>query len=177
MERLIGLYSPVPQSGKTFAATVLTHNGFQPLSFAEPLKHMAVEFMMGLGYTKDQALKLAWTDKEKVLPEIGKTARFILQTLGTEWGRNQIDNDVWITSFRLRAKKFSNVVVDDVRFENEAVAVKEMGGEMWMIRRPSATKNFDHASEGALDNWDGFDHFIDNSGTLKDFREKIDELI
>jgi len=176
MKRLIGLYSPAPRSGKTFAATVLAHKGYQPLSFAEPIKRMAVEFFMSLGYSKEKSLSLAWVDKGTVLPEINASPRFVLQTIGTEWGRSYIADDIWIRCLCARVKEFSRIIVDDVRFENEAKAIKDMGGEMWCIKRPSATHDSSHASEGALDNWDGFDHFIDNSGTLEDFRAKIDEL-
>jgi hypothetical protein len=177
MERLIGLYSPTPRSGKTFAATVLVHKGYQPLSFAEPIKRMAIEFFMSLGYSKEKALSLAWVDKAKVIPEINASSRFVQQTIGTEWGRDYMGDDIWIRCFRKKAKEFSRIVVDDVRFENEAKAIKEMGGEMWFIKRPFISHDFNHASEGALDSWDGFDHFINNSGTLEEFRAKIDNLI
>lgn len=176
MERLIGLYSPAPRSGKTFTATVLAHKGYQPLSFAEPIKRMAVEFFMGLGYSKEEALSLAWVDKAKILPEINASSRFVLQTIGTEWGRNYIAEDIWVRCLCARAQEFSHVVVDDVRFENEAKAIKDMGGEIWFIKRPFMFHDFNHASENALDNWDGFDHFIDNNGTLEEFRLKIDKL-
>jgi hypothetical protein len=177
MERLIGIYSPAPRSGKTFAATVLAHKGYQPLSFAEPIKRMAIEFFVSLGYSKDKAVSLAWVNKGEIIPEINASARFVLQTIGTEWGRNYMAKDIWVTCLCARAQQFSHIVVDDVRFENEAEAIKSMGGEVWCIKRPSATNNFNHVSEGALDDWDGFDHFINNSGTLEEFRSAIDLLV
>jgi hypothetical protein len=177
MERLIGIYSSAPRCGKTFAAAILAHNNFQPLSFAEPIKRMTVEFLESLGYSRDKSISLAWVDKESVVPEIGLSSRYIQQTLGTEWGRTLVDSEIWVTSLKIRAKRFDRIVVDDVRFENEANAIKEMGGEMWFIRRPSVMINSDHASDGALDKWTGFDHFIQNDGTLHEFREKINALI
>ena len=135
---------------------------------------MCVEFYVSLGYTKEKALSLVWVDKAAVLPEINASSRFVLQTLGTEWGRNYIADDIWVRCLRARAEQFDRIVVDDVRFENEAQAIKDMGGEMWMIKRPSVVNDFDHPSEGALDNWDGFDHFISNHGTLEEFRHAID---
>jgi len=176
-KRLIGIYSPAPQSGKTLAATVLTHKGFQPVSFAEPLKRMITEFLMSLGYEKDQALKLAWFNKAAVIQEINASPRYLLQTLGTEWGRNLICEDVWIRAWKARAEKYDQVIVDDVRFENEAEAVKAMGGEMWQIYRPSATYSGLHSSEGSLDKWHGFDRIIENDGTIEEFRAKIDLAI
>ena len=177
MDRLIGLYSPAPGSGKTFAATVLVHKGYQPLSLAEPIKRMAVEFFMSLGYSREKSLSLAWVDKASVLPEINASSRFVLQTIGTEWGRSCMADDIWIRCFCAKAKEFSRVIVDDVRFENEAKAIKDMGGEIWCIKRPFATHDSSHTSEGALDNWDGFDQLIDNSGTIEEFRAKIDKLV
>lgn len=176
-KRLIGIYSPAPQSGKTLTATVLAHQGYQPVSFAEPLKRMITEFLISFGYEKDQAIKLAWVDKAVVIQELNASCRYLLQTLGTQWGRNYVCEDVWIRAWKARATKFDYVIADDVRFPNEAAAVKEMGGEMWKIVRPSAGHDWSHVSEGALDEWDGFDKIIENSGTVEEFRAKIDLAI
>lgn len=175
--RIIGLYSTAPQSGKTFAATVLAHQGFQPVSFAEPLKRMAVTFLHGFGYREDEAAKLVWVDKHKVIPEVGCTVRHLLQTLGTEFGRQCIADDVWIRCWEARVMRHDAIVTDDVRFLNEAQAIKAGGGEMWKIVRPSAVRNTTHASEGGLDDWDGFDVVIQNDGNLEDFRRKIDDAL
>jgi hypothetical protein len=180
MARLIGLYSPAPQSGKTFAANVLTQYGYRSMSFAEPIKRMAAEFIMSFGYTKDQALRFVWADKEKEIAEIKTTARHILQTLGTEWGRKCISNEIWTECMMYRIAsclrdKDCSIVIDDVRFVNEAETIKGMGGEMWMIIRPSATNSTKHESEGGLDKWEHFDHVIINDGTIADMRKKVDE--
>lgn len=175
--RLIGLYSPAPQSGKTFAATVMAHQGFQLVSFAEPLKRMACEFLTHFGYRQDEAIKLVWADKHRLIPEIGITARQLLQRLGTEFGRQQIADDIWIRCWKARVEQHDRVVTDDVRFLNEAEAVKAAGGQMWMIRRPGALHDWQHASEGALDQWDRFDVVIDNDGSLEQFRRQIDKAL
>jgi hypothetical protein len=174
---VVGLYSPAPQSGKTLAANVLAHSGFQPISFAEPLKKMIAEFLVSIGYEKDDAVRLAWVDKAIVLPEINASCRYLLQTIGTQWGRNYVCEDIWIKSWKIRASKFHMVVTDDVRFENEAQAIKEVGGQVWKIVRPSATHDWSHVSEGGLDNWDGFDCIIENTGSIEELRDKIDLAI
>jgi hypothetical protein len=156
---------------------VLTHQGFTRLSFAAPLKRMCIEFLMMLGYSKAAALEYVFTNKEALIPEINQTPRHLMQTLGTEWGRNLIDNDVWLTIFEQTSKEFDKIVVDDVRFPNEAEKIKQMGGEMWKVVRPSASHNGAHSSEGQLDGWNGFDHVIYNDGTLVEFREKVDAVI
>ena len=56
-------------------------------------------------------------------------------------------------------------------------AIKDLGGELWKIVRPSAGHDWSHVSEGALDNCDNFDRIIENTGTLEEFRAKIDLAI
>lgn len=178
MTKLIGLYSPAPRSGKTFAATILAHKGYQPISFAEPIKRMAVEFFMSLGYSKEKSLSLAWVDKSVVLPEINLSVRHVLQTIGTQWGREWISENVWNNCFLAKVNQFSKVVVDDVRFENEVNLIKSIGGKIWLIDRPSVYQEISaHVSDNALANWNNFDHHIINNGTLEEFRLKIDQLI
>jgi hypothetical protein len=180
MAQLIGLYSPAPQSGKTFTASVLEQSGYKAMSFAEPIKKMATELIVSFGYPKEQAVRFVWASKEETIPAIKTTARHILQTLGTEWGRNCIGGEIWLDCMMSRVASHlkesdSKIIIDDVRFQNEAELVKKMGGEMWMIVRPSAQRNTTHESEGALDKWESFDQVIINDGTIADFRAKIDK--
>ena len=45
----------------------------------------------------------------------------LLQLLGTEWGRNTIDENIWVdlVKNKVRASDADFVVIDDARFENE----------------------------------------------------------
>lgn len=179
MNKLIGFYSPAPQSGKSFAANVLAQNEYRLMSFAEPIKRMAVEFFISLGYSRDEAIALAWAHKEKIVPEINATPRHVLQTLGTQWGRDCINQSIWLNcmKYRIEKEKRWGVVIDDVRFQNEAETIKELGGEMWKIIRPSVINKETHISEGGLDDWNGFDRIIENTGTIHEFRAKLDALM
>jgi hypothetical protein len=182
MNRLIGLYSPAPQSGKTFTANALAQQGYRTMSFAEPIKRMAVEFVVSFGYTKEEAARFVLAHKEQKIPAIKTTARHILQTLGTDWGRRHIDSNIWIESMMRRIASClrdedCRIIIDDVRFANEVQLIKSMGGEMWKIIRPSAKSSTNHESEGGLDEYESFDHVIINDGTIAELREKIDHLI
>jgi hypothetical protein len=174
---IIGLYSPAPQSGKTAVANMLAQEGFRALSFASPLKRMACEFLVNLGYGETESTKLVWVDKSFVVPEVGCSVRRILQTLGTEWGREQITDDVWVRCWEAQASRHDRVIADDVRFLNEAQAVKAKGGQMWKVVRPSSTHDGRHISEGGLDDWDRFDAVIQNDGSLSDLRAKVLALL
>jgi hypothetical protein len=47
---------------------------------------------------------------------------------------------------------------------------------MWHIERPDMPREHGHASEGSLDNYDGFDRFITNDGTIDDLISKLREI-
>lgn len=72
------------------------------------------------------------------------TPRFILQTLGTDFGR-RLHPDVWV---RLAFDhKYPKMVISDARFDNEFLATVKNGGELWSIERPGLVHTDMHASE------------------------------
>lgn len=176
MNKLIGLYSNAPRCGKSTVAKYLRdeHN-YVVVPFAKTLKSMLVPFLGGLGYSELEIARLINDDKHTVVPEIGVTVRHLLQTLGTEWGRRSVADDVWLRVWHYSAKRYERVVVDDVRFSNEAELIKAQGGELWLIERPDtdapvfALPNGGavgrHASDGALAGWP-FDRTLVNDGTI-----------
>lgn len=147
--RLVGLIG-AKQSGKSTLATALVNqHGFTRLSMAQPLRNM----LLAMGLAQEDL-----TDpvrKEAPHPLLGgKSPRHALQTLGTEWGRNLIDPDVWIKAMELEIQRRSNdnataaFVIDDIRFPNEAHLIQRLNGQLWRIRRPAAEDSGDlHASE------------------------------
>ena len=47
--------------------------------------------------------------------------------------------------------KTSPMVIDDLRFPNEATMVRELGGEVWLVRRRGfKPSNDNHASEAGI---------------------------
>ena len=104
--------------------------------------------------------------KEDQLPDFpqGMTARVALQTLGTEWGRAMIDPDIWVKAAMREAEYFlqampisklstpdNKVIFDDVRFANEAVAIRNAGGKVYRVNRKDFESSTDfHISELGL---------------------------
>lgn len=131
-------------SGKSEAAKVLLHAGWKRVKFADPLKNMLR--VMGLD---DRHIE----GELKELPcDIlgGQTPRWAMQSLGTEWGRKMIYDDLWLNlakrEIALVLAQGHNVVVDDVRFENEAAMLRDLGGSVLEIRRGPAPE-VTHESE------------------------------
>jgi hypothetical protein len=123
-----------------------------------------------------EGFRYVYSDKEAIIPGIGVSARHMMQTLGTEWGRACIHPDFWVMIARAETQRIMNdggsVVIDDVRFANEAAMIRDLGGELWRIERPSIAYDGSHESEGGLEDITP-DRVIVNDGTLTQLKEKI----
>lgn len=176
MRKIIGLYSPAPQSGKSTIAEHLEQRGYVIVPFAETLKLMLVPMLESLGYDRAGALYLTHQAKQVVVGDAGVSVRHMLQTLGTEWGRACIHPEIWVRCWKGRADRYAAVVADDVRFPNEAAMIKLLGGEIWRVERPGIANTFDHASEGSLNDYQEFDRHIINDGTIEDLISKLQDI-
>ena len=172
LPRLIGLYSPAPGCGKTIVASFFIEH--ERVSFAAPLKRAVWNMLIDLGVI--ESFRYVYTDKEAIIPELGVSARHMMQTLGTEWGRACIHPDFWVMIARAETQRImvygGSVVIDDVRFPNEATMIRDLGGELWRIERPGIAYNGDHESEGGLEDITP-DRVIANDGSIDQLLEKI----
>lgn len=141
---LIALTGPAG-SGKTIVALEFEKRGFVRVRFADTLKRM----LRTLGLNEAQVDGDAKASPAKQL--CGKTPRHAMQTLGTEWGRALIGKDVWVRAAMrtvddlLAARR--DVVIDDCRFDNEAVAVLARKGYVVQLVRGGAGLLTTHESE------------------------------
>lgn len=177
--RLIGLASHAAQSGKsTVARTLIASEGFSSVPLAAPLKRMVTEFLWELGTMSEGQIAYAvYVDRSTVVPGLGVTTRHLLQTLGTEWGRQCVCPDVWLRCWSAAAEDLlaagRSVVVDDVRFPDEADFIRERGGELWLIDR-GLEADTNHASEGGLRGYPHFSCHINNKGvSLEELQEAV----
>lgn len=105
------------------------------------------------------------------------TIRQLLQKFGTEVGRN-ISPNLWVEALMndyIKAKLDGyeeDWIITDVRFENEANAIRENNGILIRINRNTNLKD-EHLSETALDNYKNFDLVIDNNGTIDELIDKV----
>lgn len=174
---LVALYSPVPQCGKSLVAEYLADfYGYHVVSFAAPLKAGLAAILESAGLssgTIEACLSGCW--KERPLRELGgKTTRYAMQTLGTQWGRDIIDKNLWvnialrqITALRRAGHP---VVVDDMRFGSEYAALAAAGAMTVSVVRPQVVEHSTHhgaIGEGLLD-CNSCDHMIVNDGTPED---------
>lgn len=168
--KVIGLVGPA-SAGKTTCARYLVQSyDYRRYPFAKTLKEMLRAF----GLNEEE---LAGSLKE--VPQshfCNRSPRYLMQTLGTEWGRNLVGEDVWVKAW-LRNTQWRKVVTDDVRFENEAKAIKLRDGILIRVTRPGFDSPApEHASEANALTMD-VDYEIENYGTILDLMRQIDAVM
>lgn len=158
--------------GKSTAAAVCVLAGFERMSFAATLKRMARVLLVSMGIDNVDLLALP-QNKERVIPGLGCTYRHLLQTLGTEWGR-AIHPDLWVMDVRNQLNEMGpgDFVFDDVRFENEAAMIRELGGVIIHIARFGQDDTDTHASEAGIEKMPG-DVVMINDNDLAAFQDAV----
>lgn len=108
-----------------------------------------------------------WTEnKEKEIPLFGRSLRYIMQTLGTEWGRELIHPDIWVRlAEAMLFERGERMIISDVRFDNEAEFVRSKGGVILHVTRPDTPAVEDHASEAGI-RMSPMDLCVANDGTI-----------
>ncbi|SHH06844.1 hypothetical protein SAMN05443248_3568 [Bradyrhizobium erythrophlei] len=126
------------QSGKTTAALYLEKKyGIRRKHIAEPLRAMLAVLLQANGMSSDMITRYLVGDlKEQLIPELGVTSRYAQITIGTEWGRKLIGEDIWANTWERGIADVESVMNDSVRFPNEAEAIRRRGGIVIMIKRP-----------------------------------------
>lgn len=182
--KLIGI-AGLARSGKDTAGYFLSSEfGMYKYAFAEPLKRM-LKAVFGDNFHDG--------DREAIDPVSGISYRRLMQTLGTEWGRNQVHPQLWTNIVQekwewikagapadvpfgvckgmpeadVNVAPFKGLVITDVRFENEAQWIRDQGGTVLHIMRPGERPVGveGHLSEGGVQRMAG-DYAIVNGGSI-----------
>lgn len=161
---IVGIAGPKRSGKDTLAWLLSSALNVEVHSFAAPIR----QFVAGLlGWTLDELedrkeAPVQWLD--------GVTPRQMMQSLGTEWGRQMVHPELWLRSLAARLPE-GGAVVCDVRFDNEAEAIRKLGGVVIRLSRPGTGQGDDHASERPVS-----DHLVDfeiaNDGTAVQLMEK-----
>lgn len=167
-------------SGKdTVAQRLITRHGFVRVGFSDSLKYEVATTLRKtlLAYATERSGPISLEHEDRVIREllwVNRTTvtRALLQEWGTELRRTE-DPDYWIRAWQEAARRFPRVVVPDVRFPNEAVAIRAAGGRLVLVKRPDRDGD-EHASETALVAWEDWDHVFINDGTIADLHDAVD---
>lgn len=146
-------------AGKSTAANLLVERaGFTKVSFAAPLYDM----LEAGGFGRPKTLE----EKQAVIPHLGFSWRHAAQTLGTEWGRRLLREDIWqMIALGKCSDPNGRYAIDDCRFDNEADPVRALpGGHVVHLvgRAGNLGALGGHVSESGVTFKEG-DHRINNS--------------
>ena len=167
-------------------------NVLDPDTQIEIIQSIFPKIIMGKGVnafnsTTGQDYRKSWfldlLSKEEYLeifndPDRKNRFRKLMQWWGTDF-RRATEDDYWRRKGIEAIKKLDAywqgqciLFVPDIRFPDEAKMIKELGGLMFRVERPT-TEVDSHPSETLMDNYVGFDYVLDNSGTLEQFYTEV----
>jgi len=174
---LIGILG-IKYSGKDTIADHLVNNyHFNKTTFAKPLKDICKILFC---FSDDQ---LYGNKKDIIDKNWGITPRTVMQYIGTNIFRNDINkiipnikDNFWINLMELKFNSINNLVISDVRFQNEIDKIHEMNGIIIKVIRPNLYNIDNHESEYGIDKLNG-DFIIYNNGTLDHLYNNIDKIM
>lgn len=160
---IVGLAGFAGVGKDTVADYLVEHYGFKKMSFADPIRAglLAVNPFIDVdGYNVPLSTALehfTWDELKNHSEQI----RPLLQRFGTEFGRNQLGQDLWVEMVRDKMSWAENIVFSDVRFKNEVRMIRAERGQVWNIFRRGTGAANEHISEWALLGFD-FDNELAN---------------
>lgn len=183
--RVIGLAGQMRAGKDTAAEVLIKEYGFRRQGLADPLKAIARRIgwdgakfapddyagMFGLYHLEDPR-----GNPEEVFKPGAYNGRLLLQELGTAC-RDHLGAGIWIRALVAAVgDPRHHYVVPDVRFQNEAKAIREqLGGQVWRIVRPGHLGD-GHQSENDVPKLE-VDLEIINDGSIEDLQEKVREAM
>ena len=191
---IIGLTGLAGCGKSTLANYLVEKHGFERLSFAGPLKKMIRTLNPILGITDNeggeeygevragdlQSPELGWSEADIKESEFGPEYRRLLQVLGTNCIRS-VDDYFWVNAAGKQLESYTgNYVFDDVRFPNEAEAIRDgfnrrTPGTLWNIPREGLLRG-EHSSEQWAGKMDENFH-LPNDGTPEELFRQADCII
>lgn len=169
---IIGIAGPARSGKDTLADFLVAETNGYKYNLADPMRAM-----LKAGFGIDLSDDYWQSRKEEVIPAIGKSPRQLMQTLGTEWGRNLIGEDTWLVLAQAHLiRRGVGMIIPDIRFDNEAEWVRSRGGTIIHVRRKNAPQVNAHTSESGIKAALG-EVTIYNDGSLQDLQNSVGEVV
>lgn len=168
---IIGLAGRAGSGKSTIAHYLVEKYGFIKYSFAEPLKQML--------------LKAGMCSYDELYGNKTANSRWLMQKIGTEIFRKQVDPEFWIKKAHENLFELigENIVIDDVRFPEEADWICDgcmnIGFIVKVIRKDylDAHAGTVHDSERLLDRIDTDFKICAASGDIEGLKQQADKII
>jgi hypothetical protein len=140
-----------------------------PLIFSEIQRD---RFILNLQENNIEVNQVQFLEITKLLGKELNSPREILLFLGTEVGRNCVNNMLWVNIAENKLKTGSgHFVVTDTRFINELNLIKSLGGRCGIVKR-NIENTINHISETEFETFD-FDFTVNNITSLTELNREI----
>ncbi len=176
---IIGITGKKGSGKDTLGQFFINNYNFKRFAFADTLKEVC---RLIFCFTDEQL----YGDKKEVIDFKWKeTPRKILQFIGTDLFRNQLENllpdvkkNIWTLSLENKIDKYTgSVVITDIRFQNEVDLIKSYPNSI-MIHIKRNNNNVDlHESEKYIDDLTGIDYYVDNNYCLETLNYESKKII
>ena len=169
-------------SGKDTFASFFTRLNFYNAKMAGPLKAMMRTLYREAGLDEDVIERKIEGDLKETPCDIlcGRTPRYAMQTLGTEWGQRMIDKRLWSRMWGTKVHELMRdgvpVVCTDIRFLHEQEEIRALAGHFVRIERPGQESNDTHVSELEMKKLT-VDRTIQNDGSIGDLQRKAADYL
>lgn len=171
--RIIGL-TGYAQVGKDTVGAVLREEGYERRAFADKMKaqlllinpwvpdgdHSLVRLVELVG-------RIGWDRAKAENAEV----RRLMQNVGA---REVLGQDVWVKALMPELDPNRAYVITDVRFPNEADAIKMKGGQVWRVVRPGVGPLNDSITETAMDGYTDIDYTVVNDGDIAELAQRVE---
>lgn len=170
---VIGIAGKARTGKDTAADFIVAERGGYRYSLADPIRAM-----IRAGFNINAADEYWRRHKEEPIAALGGVSlRQLMQTLGTDWGREMIGRDVWLVLATSRLiQQGSGMVIPDVRFDDEAEWIRGRGGVVLHLRRRNAQEVSEHISEAGVTVKPG-EFVINNDGSMVDLQNSISDFL
>lgn len=162
---IIGITGKAGSGKDTAAAALERHYNFEVVHFSDALK-AGLAAMFSWDPAQLDGSQREWREAPyQINGVLIPSPRYMMQTIGTEWGRQMIHPDIWVlaTHERIRQSCSPHFVISDVRFNNEAEWIIAQGGLVVEVERPGLSGAAgSHVSEVRIDEEHIFETYINN---------------
>jgi hypothetical protein len=172
MTKIIGFHG-IAGAGKDTAALAIKE--LEPstdvFAFAGPLKE-ACKILFNFSHDQLHHPVI----KEEMDERWEKSPRQILQWLGTDILRENINQDFFVMNMKQRidSSEAEYIIISDVRFDNEAEFIRSLGGKVIKIERNNGktTKHSEHVTEKGIST-NLIDAVIENNASIQEFKTNV----
>lgn len=146
---------------------------FKRVAFADPLKEAALDSIGVTANLDPDTLKddCSITIYKNQAPQRTISGRQYLQNFGVA-AREVYGSNFWVDLSMSRINLTGNIVFTDVRFINEAEAIRNAGGYILYVYRVEDEPDGDHISEQKLPD-DLIDFYIDNTEDIANLKVNL----